>query len=171
MMAVIRRAVLQDAANLAVFASRAYATTFGEFTDPEDLDEFLAVTYGIRQQSAEITNNNIQTLIVELEDRIIGYAQIRRGPTPDCILDEASVELWRFYIDNPWQGKGIAQDLMNAAKAVAIELGGQTIWLSVWEENARAIKFYFKNGFRDVGAREFWVGRDCQTDRIMVFDI
>lgn len=168
-MAVIRRAILQDAANLAVFASKAYAMTFGAFTDPADLADFLSVTYGIKQQSAEIADNNIQTWIVELEDQIIGYAQIRRGPTPDCVLGEAPVELWRFYVDKPWQGKGIAQDLMSAAKAAAIEFGGLTIWLSVWEENARAIKFYSKNGFRDIGAREFWVGRDCQTDRVMVF--
>ncbi len=168
MMAVIRRAVLQDASNLAAFASTAYATTFGEFTAPADLDDFLSMTYGITQQSTEISNHNIRTLIVELDSQIIGYAQIRHSLTPDCILGEAPVELWRFYIDKPWRGKGTAEKLMNAAKEAAIELGGRTFWLGVWENNTRAIAFYTKQGFEIVGEKEFWVGKDRQRDRVMV---
>jgi ribosomal protein S18 acetylase RimI-like enzyme len=56
------------------------------------------------------------------------------------------------------------------AKAVdaARELGGETIWLGVWERNSRAIAFYEKCGFRDRGSQPFLVGSDLQTDRVMV---
>jgi hypothetical protein len=37
----------------------------------------------------------------------------------------------------------------------------------VWERNARAIAFYVKCGFRDVGSQPFLVGSDLQTDRVM----
>ena len=164
----IRRAISQDAENLAAYASRMYAQTFGDFTDPDDLEKYLSKTYGASQQSAEITNKDIRTMIVEFEAQIIGYAQVKRGSTPDCVDSELPVELWRFYVDKPWQGKGIAQDLLESTLAAAMELGGRTIWLSVWEENARAINFYSKSGFRDVGSKAFWVGNDCQTDRVMV---
>jgi RimJ/RimL family protein N-acetyltransferase len=53
----------------------------------------------------------------------------------------------------------------------AHELGGRTLWLGVWERNPRAIAFYEKCGFRDVGSHDFWVGNDCQTDRIMVTEL
>jgi ribosomal protein S18 acetylase RimI-like enzyme len=167
----IRRALLRDAETLAAFASRTYAQTFGVFTNPCDLEEFLATQYGTRQQRAEISSSEVQTLIVELEGQMIGYAQVRRGPVPECVSGESPVELWRFYIDGPWHGKGAAQDLMQAAKESAFELGGRTLWLGVWEENGRAIAFYTRQGFRIVGTKDFWVGKDCQKDQVMVCDL
>jgi ribosomal protein S18 acetylase RimI-like enzyme len=170
-MSVIRNAIPQDAENLAAFASRMYSQTFGEFTDPMDLNEFLSKRYGASRQMAEIKDESIQTLIVEFEDQIIGYAQVRKGPAPDCVEGELPIELWRFYIDKPWQGKGAAQDLMDAAKASAIELGGRILWLGVWENNGRAIAFYTRQSFRIVGTKDFWVGKDRQRDQVMVSDL
>lgn len=168
---IIRRAVPQDAENLAAFASRMYAQTFGNFTDPDDLEEFLSVTYGASQQREEITSENIRTLIAEFEDQIMGFAQLKQGSAPDCVSSESPIELWRFYIDKPWQGKGMASDLMDAAKVAAIELGGTSLWLGVWEINSRAIAFYKKQGFVIVGEKDFWVGKDRQSDRVMVVNL
>jgi ribosomal protein S18 acetylase RimI-like enzyme len=78
------------------------------------------------------------------------------------------VELARFYVDRPWHGRGVARELMDAARAAARNLGGRTFWLGVWEHNPRAIAFYAKCGFRDVGSHKFLVGSDLQTDRVMV---
>jgi diamine N-acetyltransferase len=50
---------------------------------------------------------------------------------------------------------------------VARKLRGRTLWLGVWEHNARAIAFYTKCGFIDVGEHAFFVGGDEQTDRVM----
>ena len=46
-------------------------------------------------------------------------------------------------------------------------MGGRTLWLAVWQRNPRAIAFYRKYGFRDVGTHFFVVGSDHQTDRVM----
>jgi ribosomal protein S18 acetylase RimI-like enzyme len=43
----------------------------------------------------------------------------------------------------------------------------RTIWLGVWERNARAIAFYRRWGFADVGSQPFRLGTDLQTDRVM----
>ena len=58
--------------------------------------------------------------------------------------------------------------IMDAARRAGLELGGRVMWLSVWEQNPRAIAFYAKVGFRDVGSADFHVGSDRQTDRILV---
>ena len=52
--------------------------------------------------------------------------------------------------------------------AEARQLGADALWLGVWERNPRAIAFYGKVGFVDVGSHLFVVGADAQTDRIMV---
>jgi ribosomal protein S18 acetylase RimI-like enzyme len=96
------------------------------------------------------------------------YAQVRHGsPPPPCVTGPKTFQLWRFYVDRPWIGRGIAQRLMAAARAEAEALGGETLWLGVWERNLRAMAFYRKCGFVDVGSHPYVVGNDPQTDRIM----
>ena len=60
---------------------------------------------------------------------------------------------------------------MDEVERAARHLGGIAIWLGVWERNPRAIAFYEKCGFRDVGSQLFIVGSDPQTDRVMVRSI
>jgi ribosomal protein S18 acetylase RimI-like enzyme len=65
------------------------------------------------------------------------------------------------------QGRGVAQELMQAVLAEAQRRRGATLWLAVWERNDRAQAFYRKCGFVDVGSQPFMLGTDRQTDRVM----
>ncbi|MES1245741.1 MAG: GNAT family N-acetyltransferase [Acidobacteriota bacterium] len=167
----LRRAGQDDAAALAALAAQIFAETFAEDTRPDDLAGFLAKSYGERQQSGEIADPDVVTLLAEAPEGLAAYAQVRRSRTPPCVAAEAPVELWRFYVQRDWHGGGLAHRLMGAAMDAARELGGRHLWLSVWERNPRAIAFYAKHGFRDVGSEDFWVGADCQTDRILVAEV
>jgi len=62
----------------------------------------------------------------------------------------------------------VAQDRLPAALSAAQELGGRSIWLSVREHNPRAIAFYTKSGFEDLGTTDFWMGSARQLDRVLV---
>jgi len=74
----------------------------------------------------------------------------------------------RFCVDRPWHGRGLAQTLMAATADTARAAGGSTLWLGVWERNGRAIAFYRKCGFEDVGTHSFVLGDDHQRDRVLV---
>ena len=56
---------------------------------------------------------------------------------------------------------------MDAVIAEARSRSAERLWLGVWEENPRAIAFYGKCGFRDVGSQTFMVGTDPQRDRVL----
>ena len=77
------------------------------------------------------------------------------------------IELWRFYVNRQWHGRGTAQALMARVTAEAGDTGAQTLWLGVWERNPRARAFYATCGFIDVGEHVFLFGTDPQTDRVM----
>jgi ribosomal protein S18 acetylase RimI-like enzyme len=83
------------------------------------------------------------------------------------VAGTAPIELWRFYVDRPLQGRGVARVLMDALLEAAHARGAETIWLGVWERNPRAQAFYGKCGFLDVGQQEFRLGSDRQIDRVM----
>lgn len=164
----IRVGTTADAASLADLAARTFRDTFAAGTSADDMARHLAEAYGEAQQGRELTSSDIATLLVEVGDQLVAYAQLRHGPPPACVEGEAPLELWRFYVDQRWHGQGIAQALMLRADDEAHRRGGKTMWLGVWEHNARAQAFYRKCGFVDVGAHVFMVGSDAQTDRILV---
>jgi ribosomal protein S18 acetylase RimI-like enzyme len=167
----IRRATIADAAPLAAFAERVFIDTFGDENDPDDLRAHIEATYGIAQQSDEICDRDTATLLVERGGDLIGYAQICRKRVPPGVAGTSPIEIYRFYIDHSAHGTGIAQALMAAAFAQAREWGADVIWLGVWEHNPRAMAFYRKFGFADVGSLDFFVGPDRQTDRIYVLPL
>jgi ribosomal protein S18 acetylase RimI-like enzyme len=56
---------------------------------------------------------------------------------------------------------------MTAAVDAAKAAGAHTLWLGVWERNQRAIAFYRKSGFADVGTQIFVLGTDHQHDLVL----
>ena len=164
----IRRAEPRDAAALAAFAARTFRETFDADNTAEDMALYLAANYGPERQAAELRDAGIVTLLAEDGRRLAGYSQLWEGEAPDCVPGAAPVEIRRFYVDRDWQGRGVAQTLMMATLEEAMERGARTVWLAVWERNLRAQTFYRKCGFEDCGAKHFLLGRDCQTDRVMV---
>jgi len=165
---VYRRAEPGDAGRLAQFATQAFTDTYAAFNTPENMAAYLGAAYGSAQQAKELSDASMRTVLAESAGRIVGYAQLRRGEAPPCVTQANPVEIYRFYVDRSAHGTGVAARLMNEAKLAALELGGQHIWLGVWERNARAIAFYRKSGFVDVGTQIFQLGGDPQTDRVLV---
>jgi diamine N-acetyltransferase len=164
----VRRAQPADAAALASFAARTFRETFEADNTPENMALYLKANYGAEHQAAEIRDEGVVTLLAEDGRRLAGYSQLREGPAPDCVPGAAPIEIRRFYVDRDWQGKGVAQSLMMASIETAMERGARTVWLAVWERNLRAQAFYRKCGFEDCGVQDFMLGRDRQTDRVMV---
>lgn len=152
---------------MAELAAATFRDAFGSENDAADLALHLARSYGLAQQTAELRHPAITTLLAYADGELAGYAQLRQGLPPACVVAARPIELWRFYVARPWHGRGVAQELMAAARDAAQRRGAASLWLGVWERNPRAQAFYRKSGFVDVGSQQFLVGTDAQTDRVM----
>jgi diamine N-acetyltransferase len=167
----IGMATAADAAELAVFGARTFAETFGADNTVEDLRLHLASAWSTERQAAEIRDPGKDTLLARVDGVLAGFAQLHVGKAPTCIATVKPVELLRFYVDKPWQGQGLASQLMEAVVRQARGRTGRELWLGVWERNLRAQAFYRKHGFREVGTQIFVVGTDPQTDHVMLREI
>ena len=168
----IEDAVPADAAALAELAARSFFEAFAADNNPDDMRAHLLSAYTEALQRSEIEDPSIDTLLARSDTgRLMAYAQLRAGHLTEGVPAEDSIELWRFYVDRPWHGQGIAHMLMDAAKARARWRGAKILWLGVWERNARAQAFYGKHGFRKVGRHIFVVGSDPQTDDVMLCEL
>lgn len=168
----IRPAVPADVPALADLMARTFRDAFGPANRPEDLALHLARSYGPAQQRRELADPAVSTLLAEVDGVLGGYAQLKDEPErPAAVTGLAPLQLWRFYLDQAWIGRGVAQVLMAAVKQTARSRGARTLWLGVWEQNPRGIAFYRKAGFEAVDRMVFHVGADPQTDLVMVHDL
>ena len=163
-----RKARIDDALELSKLAESTFRATFGAVNTAEHMELHCRENYSQDIQASEISNSQVLTLVGENDGHLIGYAQMRWGKVPECVAAQRPAELNRLYVAQQWHGKGIAQVLMNACLEAALEHGSDAVWLGVWERNPKAISFYRKLGFTEVGDHTFLLGGDPQRDIVMV---
>lgn len=163
----LRKASRNDAKRLSELAEGTFRETFGSLNTAENMDLHCQASYGEVIQAGEIADPNMMILLCEEHEELVGFAQLRWEQAPGCVLAKSPGEIHRLYVARDWHGKGIAQDLMNACIEEMKAHGSDVVWLGVWEHNPRAMAFYRKFGFVEVGDHVFSVGRDPQRDIVM----
>jgi diamine N-acetyltransferase len=161
---VFRPATAEDAAEWSAFAERVFVETFAKDNTPENFTTYLRSAFSTDLQTREIADPNAFVLLAFVSGSLAGYAHLDKSEVPASIDDDSALELKRFYVAKEWQGRGLANSLMHETMQHARARGARTLWLGVWEHNPRAIAFYRKQGFREVGSHPFLIGDDRQTD-------
>jgi GNAT superfamily N-acetyltransferase len=163
----IRRASPGDAGLLTELGARTFSETFAADSTPEDMAAYLASSFNLARQTAELADPASTFFIAEIGGVAAGYAQLHAGMPAEGIEGAKPVELVRLYVSREWLGRGVGEALMRACVDEARQAGHETIWLGVWERNGRALAFYRKWDFRAVGEHVFQLGSDPQTDILM----
>ncbi|PZQ58518.1 MAG: GNAT family N-acetyltransferase [Sphingomonas taxi] len=165
----LRRATVEDAANLAAVARATFTETFGTLYSAADLATFLE-QHTPGDWAREIADPAFAVLVVELGHIAVGYVKLGPPRLPFTPATGA-IELRQFYLLEPWQGAGVGPRMMEWALAEARERGMASIYLSVFTDNHRARRFYRKYGFEDVGRYAFMVGDHEDEDIVMRRDL
>lgn len=161
----LRRSTIEDSGHLAALARDSFCQTFGHLYSTENLADFLAghTTEGWAAILAHPAN---AVCVAEADGALVGYARL--GP-PKLPFDPEpdAVELRQFYLLKPWQGRGLADVLMDWVLAEARRREASALYLSVFEDNGRAKRFYARHGFAFVTTHDFMVGDHRDTDHIL----
>lgn len=167
-MHVIRTANPGDAQRLSRLAEATFRDTFAGVNTAADMHVHCRASYSQAIQAGEIADPGMLTFLCEEEgEKLIGFAQLRWRGAPGCVRAQAPGEIQRLYVIGSRHGQGIAQELMTACLHEMETRGSDVAWLGVWESNPRAISFYRKFGFVEVGEHVFPLGSDPQRDLVM----
>lgn len=169
----IRHAVPSDADALAELAARTFHDAFAEENTPEDMASHIARNFAADRIRREIADPGIVVLLASTASRqpLTGYAKLVFGSTHGSVRGVAPVELERLYVDLGQHRRGVGSALMRACFDEARRQKCRTIWLGVWERNEKAIAFYERWGFEQVGSHVFRLGSDDQTDLVLARDL
>ncbi|MFD3001177.1 GNAT family N-acetyltransferase [Pontibacter toksunensis] len=162
-----RIATQEDAVLLAELGWLTFEESFAAHNKPEDMVAFKPTMYSPALQAAELADPATEFVLVEVAGAAIAYLKLNKGPAPKAIQAEYPLQIDRFYITNAWTGRGLGDQLMQLSIEKAQMQQHDVVWLTVWEHNERAKRFYSKYGFKEVGELEFILGQDVQRDLYM----
>jgi GNAT superfamily N-acetyltransferase len=163
----LRRASPEDAPAVALVAAASFLTTFAGILDGADIVVHVAKnssTERFAEWAADAAS------VVTLAEHPVGAAPIGYTllTTPDLPLDigEGDIELRRIYTLPAAYGSGLGAALMTRAIDDARTLGRTRLLLGVYGGNARARRFYERQGFAVAGRRQYQVGATLCDDFI-----
>jgi ribosomal protein S18 acetylase RimI-like enzyme len=162
----IRRIDIADVIALSAIARSTFYDTFTGTCTEEDMQGFLDEYYNEARLGKELLDDKTHCYFAEVDKLPVAYLQFKEDYSnfPE-IKKWKALELKRIYVLKEFQGKGIAQMLMDFFLDFAVENKYEAVWLGVWEHNERAQKFYAKYGFADSGyTHDFPIGNTPQTD-------
>lgn len=168
----IRKATTDDAGALAALAAVTFPLACPPSASPVDIAAHLASTLSEHHFQSYLRDPEVTILVVEAGGALRGYSLLVNRPAADPDVASAlkvlpSVELSKCYVHPEHHGLGAAAELMQASLHAAVEIGGRGVWLGVNSQNARAIRFYEKSGFRKVGTKSFRLGSTVEHDFVL----
>ncbi len=165
----LRRATADDAAALALVGAATCLEAFTWMLPGADIIAHCAKNHTPEAYAHYLALPTTRiTLAVTGADVPVGYAMLTTPELPSIEVLPTDVELKRIYLFSRFRssatpvtnapGVRTAQALMNAAIADAREFKAARLLLGTHSGNTRAIHFYRRNGFVEVGTRIFQVG-------------
>ncbi|MFW2829238.1 N-acetyltransferase family protein [Sphingomonas sp. ID0503] len=166
-----RDATPADAVPLDAMAVASWMPTFGWSYEADDLNAYLAEAYGPTGELTRHLADPAHRFRVATEgETIVGYAKLSPiwlpGIDPAC-----AAQLSQLYVAYSHHGTGIAGVLFDWTVENARAGGATALYLTVWENNPRAKRFYEKAGFVHVGDYDFPVGKKIDRDLIMRLEL
>lgn len=144
----IRPATPADAAAGAALHRACWQEAYAPYADAALLAEATAdATDWEDRWHHQLTAGPPRQLAVHGSEGLLGFGVAGPGRDPDL---PATDELYALYVRQAWWGTGLGQALLDAV------LGADACALWVLEDNARARRFYERNGFVADGSRELY---------------
>lgn len=148
-------------------ARRIFTETFADLYNQEAFESFCDLTYALDGPfMKDIADPDVRWRVATFDGDPIAYAKLTplRALAPDP--QDGSLELQQIYVLKSWQGKGVAEELMSWALEAARKSAAAELYLTVFDHNERAKRFYSRHGFEEVGSCQFKLGERIDDDRV-----
>ncbi|NBF04930.1 GNAT family N-acetyltransferase [Pseudomonas sp. Fl5BN2] len=161
----VRPAQPADSQRLSQIARQTFALACPPDTPAKEIEAFIEEHLLPEHFAALLQQPDKQLRVLLQGPQVIGYSLISQQPEALGVsAADGIAELTRCYLDAEHHGSGAAQYLLS--HTLAQQPG--PLRLTVNEANARAIRFYQRNGFAIVGETTFHCGADLHRDWVML---
>ena len=148
---------IQHAEDVQKLAVQTFQESHGHSAGSSDIQEYMALKFTVSAFEAELNDANNLFHLLYIEEELVGYSKIILNSPYMDKTPSNSTKLERLYVLEKFHGTSIGKKLMDFNVQLAKANKQCGLWLYVWTENHRAIRFYEKYGFQKIADTVFQI--------------
>lgn len=161
-----------EAESLAELSQKTFIESHGHSAEAEDIQNYIDSHFNseVLSDALKDTRNHFSKIYVE--DQLAGYAKlILNEPQPLANISPIA-KFERIYLLKDFYGLGLGEKLLDHNIKIAKAHQQKGLWLFVWTENEKGLRFYKKNEFKVIGEHEFKISdQHSNPDYVMLKEI
>jgi ribosomal protein S18 acetylase RimI-like enzyme len=151
----IIKATEEDCKLLCKLAETTFIESHGSSASEADIQAYIKSKYNEDVFRDELTDGRNIYHIIYYKGQAAGFSKIILNATHSNITINNVTKLERLYILKDYYDQKLGLELFEFNKNLSLANKQVGIWLFVWKENERAIKFYQKANFKIIGSHDF----------------
>jgi ribosomal protein S18 acetylase RimI-like enzyme len=168
---LVRRCTQADVAALSLVGAATFLESFAGILDGANILEHCAYKHSEKSYRAALASTQAAAWLAEARGAPVGYAMVTPPTELPVPLEPGDLELKRIYLLSRFHGTGTGVHLMEQASEFARASGAGRLLLGVYAENKRALSFYRRQSFTEVGTRTFHIGSGTYHDLILALQL
>lgn len=163
----LRPATQEDALCLSVLATQVFLDTYATTGIRPAIAKEVLHTFSVSAFASLLDQHGTFIHVVERDGHLLGFSQINIGTRQELLTARHPAELDRLYVQEAFTRMGLGSQLLQIAETTAAQHGTDFMWLTSWVHNARALQFYARQGYADIGSTSFLMDGETHENRVL----
>ena len=142
---------ISDVPTLAEIGSITLIESHGHSAPAEVMQAYVDEKFSKEWLTKEVSDPANIFHIIHYNGRAVGYSKIIYDVPIQPVAEAAITKMERLYVLQEFHDLKLGNELMEFNIQLSKQHGQHGMWLYVWKENARALRFYQRTGFEIVG--------------------
>lgn len=168
-MTSIVKANENDAYLLSEIATLTFIESHGSSAGSEDINRYMAENYNTDVLKEELGDSKNIYHLLYYDDEVAGYSKIVLNDPYTNSKIENITKMERLYLLKKFYNLNLGSVFFEFNIDLAKENNQAGVWLFVWKENQRAVRFYKKKGFIIIGSHEFKISKTHSNPNHQMF--
>ncbi len=164
---ILRAANAGDALCLGVLGMHVFLDNYCPAGIRPTVAREVLAAFSTETMAALLARPQTQVIVAESDGHLVGFAQITLGTAQELVVAQNPVELDRLYVQEPFTARGVGSRLIRQAEQQAAAAGADVMWLSPWVHNHRALRFYVKHHYEDLGLTWYRFEGEQHENRVL----
>ena len=151
---------LSDIDQLYWISRKTFLESHGHSAKDSDIQEYINgnLNTSVLRQQLRSSENHFYFILKDQE--LAGYSKIILDKSHPSIGWQPVAKFERLYLPREFYGLGLGEELFAHNLDIARSNHQKGMWLFVWVENERALRFYHKHDFQIIDQQDFKISED-----------
>lgn len=165
----INKATLEDTKALSKLSIEAFLPAHGHSSPKKDIDSYISTNFSEENLREELSNPNYHYYLIYYKNILAGFSKVIFNASNSNLSERNVTKMERLYLLQEFYGLGLGKELFDFNLSISKENNQLGLWLEVWIENRKAIKFYTKMGMKSIGEFDFKVSETHSNPNYVMY--